>query len=195
MIEHLLDLTGVRLHVAEVGGESGDDLDVVADQAAQHLVRLDDDRVQVDDARLQYLLASEGEELLRQCRSALSRQLDRLHVRPLADFARVEAAEEEATVDRDDGQQVVEVVSDPTGETADCVELLRLVKALLELLAVADVVHHPHRELGVAVRVAHERRRDVTPHHLAVGAAIALLERIALSLSADELVEQRLPGG
>ena len=114
---------------------------------------------------------------------ALRRLLDRLDVRPLADLARVEAAEQEAAVHGDDGQQVVEVVGDAAGEAADCVELLRLVEALLELLAVADVVHHPDGELGVAVRVAHERRREVTPHDLAVGAAVALLERVALALS------------
>ncbi len=115
-------------------------------------------------------------------------------VRALADLARVETAEEEAAVDADDGQQVVEVVSDAAGEAADCVELLRLVEAFLELLAVADVVHHPDGELGVAVRVAHQRRRDVTPHHLAVGTAVALFERVAFALPADELAEQRLPG-
>ena len=188
--QHLLDLAGIRLHVTEVGGERGHHLDLLPDQAAEHLVGVDDDRVQVDDARLQHLLAPEGEQLLRQRRSALCRLLDRLHVRPQADLVRVEAAEQEAAVHGDHGQQVVEVVSDATGETADCVELLRLVQALLELLAVADVVHHPNGELGVAVRVAHDRRRHMAPHDLAVGAAVALLERVALALSADELLEQ-----
>ena len=165
----------------------------LADQAAQHLVRVDDDRVEVDDARLQHLLAPEGEQLLRQRRGALCRLLDRLHVRPLVGLARVEAAEQEAAVHGDDGQEVVEVVGDTAGEAADCIELLRLVEALLELLAVADVMHHPDGELGVPVRVAHDRRRQVAPDHLAVGAPVALLERVALSLSADELVEQPVP--
>ena len=33
----------------------------------------------------------------------------------------------------------------------------------------------------------------MAPHLLAVGAAVALLERVALALSADELVEQLVP--
>ena len=192
--EHLLDLARIRLHVPEVRAERGDHLDVLADQAVQHLVGVDDDRVEVDDARLQHLLAPEGEELLRQRRGALCRLLDRLHVRPLAGLARVEAAEQEAAVHGDDGQEVVEVVRDAAGEAADGVELLRLVEALLELLAVADVVHHPDGELGVPVRVAHDRRRQVTPDDLAVGAAVALLECVALPLSLDELVEQPVRG-
>ena len=58
---------------------------------------------------------------------------------------RVEAAAQEAAVHGDDRQQVVEVVRDAAGQAADGVELLRLVQAFLELLAVADVVHHRRR--------------------------------------------------
>ena len=157
--EHLLELARIRLNVPEVRAERGDDLDALADQAVQHLVGVDDDRVEVDDARLQHLLAPEGEQLLRQRRGALCRLLDRLHVRPLVGLTWVEAAEQEAAVHGDHGQEVVEVVSNAACEPADGIELLRLVQALLELLAVADVVHHPDGELGVPVRVAHDRSR------------------------------------
>ena len=156
---------------------------MLADQAPQHLVRVDDDRVQVDDARLQHLLAPEREELLRQRGGALGRLLDRLDVCPQADVARSSAGRAGSRcVAGDDGEQVVEVVRDAAGEAADRLELLRLIQAFLELFPVADVVHHAHGELRIAVRVAYDRRRQVTPHHLAVGAAVSLLERVALTL-------------
>ncbi len=169
-------------------------LDVLADQSTQHLARVDDDRVQVDDARLQQLLPPECEELLCQRCRALGRLLDRFDVCPKSDVALVDLAEQEVAVYRDDGQQVVEVVRDAAGEAADRIELLRLIQAFLEALPVADVVDHAHGELRIAVRIAYERCRQVTPHHLAVGAPIPLLEREALTRSADELGEQLVPG-
>ena len=41
--------------------------DVLADQAAQHLLHTADDRVEVDDLRLEHLLPAECEQLSRQC--------------------------------------------------------------------------------------------------------------------------------
>src|SRR5438128_8728510 len=64
--EHLLDLARIGLDAAESTAEDGDHLDVLADQAAEHLVHLADDVVEPEDARLQELLAAEREQLPRE---------------------------------------------------------------------------------------------------------------------------------
>ena len=47
---------------------SDDELHVLADHAPQHLLHAREDLVQIDDLRLQHLLAAEGEQLPRQRR-------------------------------------------------------------------------------------------------------------------------------
>ena len=50
-----------------------DELDVLADEAAQHAVHVADDLVEVEDLRLQHLLAAEGEQLARERRARAAR--------------------------------------------------------------------------------------------------------------------------
>ena len=64
--DHLLDLRRVGAHRRELGAEHRHELDVLADQAAQHHVHVADRRVQVEDARLQHLLAAERQQLARE---------------------------------------------------------------------------------------------------------------------------------
>ena len=78
--EHLLDLARVGLDAAERAAEDGDDLDVLADQAAQHLLHLADDVVQFQDPRLEHLLAAEREQLARQRAGPVGRLGDLLDV-------------------------------------------------------------------------------------------------------------------
>ena len=85
--EHLLDLTRVGLHAPERAAEDGDDLDVLADQAAQHLVHLADDVVQLQDPRLEKLLPAEREQLAGQRAGSVGRLGDLLDV--LANARRV----------------------------------------------------------------------------------------------------------
>src|SRR2546428_634951 len=54
--DDLLALPRVRLHLPEVRGEARLDLDVLADQPAEHLVDAGQYLVQVEDLRLQDLL-------------------------------------------------------------------------------------------------------------------------------------------
>ena len=61
-------MTGPRL-----GARHDRQLDVLADQAPQHLLHVGHDGVQVEDARLQHLLAAEGQELAGQVGGALAR--------------------------------------------------------------------------------------------------------------------------
>ena len=56
---------------AEVRRGSQSELDVLADDATQHLANPGDQLVQINDLELEDLLAAEGEKLLRQGRSTL----------------------------------------------------------------------------------------------------------------------------
>ncbi len=64
--EHLLELARVDEDDRRGRFEARAQLDVLADQAAQHLLEARHDLVQVDDAGLQHLAAAEGEELARE---------------------------------------------------------------------------------------------------------------------------------
>ena len=53
----------------ELGRECHDEVDVLADQAAEHLFELRDEEVDVQDVRLQHLATAEREQLTREGRS------------------------------------------------------------------------------------------------------------------------------
>ena len=72
--ENLLDLAGVGLHPSEGRVHDRADLDVLADEADEHGLDVGDDGIQVDDLRLEDLLAAERQELLSE-RGAASHRL------------------------------------------------------------------------------------------------------------------------
>ena len=96
------------------------------------------DLVEVEDDRLEHLLAREREELLGQLRGPCRGALDLVEVaRSRADADPVAG---HAAVAGDHGQQVVEVVRDAARELADGLHLLRLPELALEPLALAHVL-------------------------------------------------------
>src|SRR5690348_701589 len=68
--EHLLDLAAVRLDTSDRLVETQDDLNVVADETVQHRLQLATHAVEIEHARLENLLATEGEQLLGERRRA-----------------------------------------------------------------------------------------------------------------------------
>jgi hypothetical protein len=62
--DHLLHLGGIGAHAAEGAAAASHQLDVFADQALEERAHALDDLAEVQDARLQHLLAAEGEELM-----------------------------------------------------------------------------------------------------------------------------------
>src|SRR5438876_10580026 len=136
--DHLLELPRVGLHGAERRIEPRREVDVLAQQAAQHLLDVGHEAVQADDARLQHLLAAEGEQLPGEPRRPVC---------GLADFLGVVAArvtggqvfEQQVDVARDRGEDVVEVVRDAAGQPAHRFHLLRLAQLLLEQHALGRV--------------------------------------------------------
>ena len=83
-------------------------------------------RVQVEDLRLQHLLAAEGEQLRRQPARALAGLPDLLEIGRHAPTSLAHLLERELAVAEDDGEQVVEIVGDAAGELADRLHFLRL---------------------------------------------------------------------
>ena len=104
--------------------EHGLDLDVLAERAAQQMVGFRHELVEIDRARLQRLLAREGQQLRASDRRRASAAVSAIS----ADLAgaRVGAGPfgQHVEVADDHGQQVVEVVGDAAGELADAFHLL-----------------------------------------------------------------------
>ena len=135
-------------------------LDVLADDAAQHRADAAHDLAEVEHRRLQHLLAAEGEQLVREVRRAV-RRVDHLAQIVRRGTVLVGAHQRELRVAGDDGDEIVEVVRDAAGQRADRLELLRLAKLRLALAerrldanALADLVgeHDVRRgELGGAL--------------------------------------------
>ena len=62
--QDLLELAGVRPGVAQAGREHRAELDVLADDPAEHAVDAGDDGIEVDDPGLEQLPPAEGQELV-----------------------------------------------------------------------------------------------------------------------------------
>ena len=146
--------------------EAGDELDTLADHAPEERLEPGDDLVEVEHARLEHLPPREGEELAGQGSGLLARPRDLLDLRP----ERVvvgEPAQDEVAVAVDDGEDVVEVVSDAAGEAADRVHLLRLPELRLEAralllgaAALGDVPHVAGEERAPEQLAARDRELD-----------------------------------
>ena len=161
----LLDLPGIDREIPQFGIERRRQRDALADQAAQHRLQVAHDLVQVDDARLQHLLAAEGEQLPRQRRGLVAGLLD-LVDRHLGvagcQFVRRLAQQRGVTVD--DGEQVVEVVGDAARQAADGVHLLRLSKVRFgagqRALRLASLQHVARQRADDDHLADHEERGD-----------------------------------
>jgi hypothetical protein len=186
--QDLLELAGVRPGVAQARRQRRPELDVLADDAAEHPVYSGHDSVEVDDPRLQQLPPAEREQLMGQLRRAAPRLPDLLDVFP-AHVVRRELVQHHLAVAQDRAEQVVEVVRDAARQPAHRLHLERLAELLLGLAQGLLGAHPPahvhvdrHEADGLAVRVVQRRAGDadleagpVLPgaNGLAVGEAVA----------------------
>ena len=61
--DDLLELAGISFHPTQGGVHPGDQLDILADQAPQHFLKVPDDGIEVHHLRIEHLFPAEGEEL------------------------------------------------------------------------------------------------------------------------------------
>ena len=78
--DDLLDLAAVGLDEPEILYRAGVELDIFADEAAQHFLHFADDGLNIENFRRENLLAAEGQQLLRERGGALRGDLDLLGV-------------------------------------------------------------------------------------------------------------------
>ena len=147
--DHLLHLPRIDLDRFQCRGEDGGQQDVVADQAAQHLLRVAHSDVEVEDLRLHRLLAAERQQLAGQRLGALAR-LANLADQFLGRFVKRLTAQQDFAVAEDDGEEIVEIVSDAAGELAEQLHFLGDEELLLQAAHGADVMSDEDGADGLA---------------------------------------------
>ncbi len=129
--DHLLELAGIGAHRFQVLAVDHVELDVLADQPPQQMREFTQNVGHVEDARLQGLLAREGQQLAHQVGGAVGVLLD-LHDVGEGLVAGAVPEQQQVTEADHRGQQVVEVVGDAAGEETHRLHLLRLRELLLQ---------------------------------------------------------------
>jgi len=128
--DHLLDLRGVGVDHPRIRAERDDQLDLLANHPAQHLVHIENQFVDADRPRLPVPWPAELQQLAGQGRSALRRPQNLFHV-----AARRRAVprlfEQHIAVSGDDREQVVEVVRHSARQPSHGLHALRFLHLLL----------------------------------------------------------------
>ena len=179
----LVELAGIDLHVADVPAGFPDQLDVLADQAAQHAEHAGDGFVEVEHLRRGRLLAREGLQLARERGRAGGGFLDFLEVR-VQRLVGGHLLDGDFDVAENGLEHVVEIVRDAAGEAAEGfqflgVRQLRLQRGLFLFVAklAGDVALDGHEIDDAAGGVAHRRDGGLLGIQRAV---LALVDELAL---------------
>jgi hypothetical protein len=160
--QNLLDLARVGFHRVQLLGELHAQLDPLAQRPAQQVFELGEELAQVEQLRLDHLATTEDQQLPGQCRGALGGATDFLDV-VVRGRACLQLVADELGVVHDHAEDVVEVVSDATGQLSDALQPPRPVELLLQgLLALA---------LRPLADVANRSRGDRLPFQLDTGEA------------------------
>jgi hypothetical protein len=117
-------LAGIGLHRPKAVGQHGFELDGLAQRAAEQFGHVHDHAIRIERQGAERLLAEEGEQAVRQRRGAGRAVHRRIDIPAHVGTAPIEPAPHEVQAADDDGEHVVEVVRDTTGE----LEALTLVK-------------------------------------------------------------------
>jgi len=112
--DHLLNLAGVGLRAPQGRINPQVEVNALRDQAAQHLVHLGNDGVEVEHLRLQRLFAAERKQLPGQRGGAVSGLRDFQRVITDA-FVAVGTTQDQFAVAENGGEDIVEVVRNPAG--------------------------------------------------------------------------------
>ncbi len=151
--DDLLELALVDAHRLQVAAMHHGELDVLADQPAQQVRDFRQHVGHLQHARLQGLLAREGEQLAHQVGGAVGVLLDLHDVGERLVAGAVAQQQQVAEADHR-GQQVVEIVRDAAGQQADRLHLLRLRELRLQALLLGRVDQMQDEADGVALVLA-----------------------------------------
>ena len=120
----------VGLDQTVVGREAGLHLDVLADEALEHLFDLAHDGVQVDDHQVQHLLPAERQQLAGEGRRSFPSGLNLPEI-VAQQFVLANLIEQHLAVPEDGREHVVEVVRDAPGQPSNAFQPLRVGQLLL----------------------------------------------------------------
>ena len=137
--DDLLDLVGIGAHGASLRIEREHHINILSNQALEHLLEVADYIVHRDVPRLADLAAAEGQKLACQATPVHGRFHDFRH----GLVQRViggKFVQRHLRIAGNYGDQVVEIVRHTAGETADSVELLSLLELRFKLQALGDVL-------------------------------------------------------
>src|ERR1035441_4581750 len=136
--DDLLEHADVGLDMQQVGGIVGVQGDVFAQQPLEHLGKVLEDGVNLEDLGLDDLLAAEHEQLAGERCGALRGQGNLLEWAGRGGVG-VRAGEEQFRVALNDGEDVVEIVGDAGSQLPDRFELLGVAQLGFEALDLGDV--------------------------------------------------------
>jgi len=119
--QHLLKLRDIRPHIGEVGGKFEIEPALPADQLAEDVGVLVDERVEIQDAGVERLAAAEGEKLLRERRRLAAGVVNLGHLSHGLGIGG-DMRREHLAVAVDDREKVVEIVRNPPRQPPDRIE-------------------------------------------------------------------------
>ncbi len=139
--DYLFELSDFGHDSLEWGGGGGDQLDVFANESPQHSIQIEDDRVEIDRLGLSHLPPCEGQKLAAEVRSSEDCVLDLQHIVD-GGVIGVEARPHQSRVAHDRREGVVEVMGEPSGQTANSLHLLCTLHLPLQLQLARDIADH-----------------------------------------------------
>src|SRR5271170_290735 len=186
--DDLLELSGIGAGAANGRGEAGGEFHVFPDERAQEALHVFDDGVDVDDLEFEKLLAAESKKLAGKRSSAVGGLLNgfRLNVQRISGS---ELVEENLGVAADHHEQIVEVVSDAAGETADGFHFLGLAELVFEDAALGDVFGDGFEDFGGMIFTGHGAATDADSDGCAILAFPADFKTVHAA-GAAEFVDQ-----
>ncbi len=163
--QHLLDLPRVRQDVAQIGSGLRNQVQVFADHPTQHVVEIQDQRVEIEHARLDRLFTCKGEQLVSESRGALGSVEDFVQIAGDLMILRWQRVAGQLGIPADRREQVVEVVGNAPRQPADTLHLLRLEQLCFELFAIGDIVRDPdHPDDRAVLVVVRPFGGEIGPH-------------------------------
>src|SRR5262249_43423250 len=129
--QNLVDLARVHLHRVQISFEFNPQRNVFTGQTPQHALHSQDDTVEVDGAGPHHLAPAEGEQLLSQRGRPFRRVADFLDDLSLG--SAIQGVLQHFGGAANYSEQIVEIMSDASGQPADGFHLLSLPQLLFEL--------------------------------------------------------------